>query len=125
MISNNITIILYVTGIITASMLGVFLAPRLVFAKTLRVDVAYGGLPEVIERHWGMGIFITGLLLIWAGYDPAIRKPVLACVGLNKAVFVAMLLFDFKHKYVRNLALIMAFDAACVIIYAAYLMGWA
>jgi len=99
MITNNISLILHVTGIITSSMLLIFISPRLVFEKVLRVKVSYGGLPELIERHWGMAIFITGLLLIWSGCDPAIRKPVLTCVALN--------------------------DAACVVVYVAYLMGWA
>ena len=125
MITNNISIILYVTGIITASMLFVFLSPKLMFERMLHVKAAYGGLPEVIERSWGMAIFVTGILLIWAGCDPAIRKPVLTCVALNKAAFVGLLLFDYKNDYVRNFAFTILFDAACVIIYVVYLMGWA
>jgi hypothetical protein len=125
MITNNISLILYVTGIITASMLLVFISPRLVFEKMLRVKVSYGDLPELLERHWGMAIFITGLLLIWSGCDPAIRKPVLTCVALNKAVFVGTLLLNYKKEYVRNLALMIAFDAVCVIVYVIYLMGCA
>lgn len=125
MITNNISLILYVTGIITTSMLLAFISPQLLFEKMLRVKVSRGGLPELLERHWGMGIFITGLLLIWAGCDPVIRNPVLACVGLNKGVFVGMMLFHYKKEYVRNMALIILFDAACVIIFATYLMGWA
>jgi hypothetical protein len=62
-----------------------------------------------------MAIFITGLLLIWAGCDPAIRKPVLICVALNKAVFVGMLLFDYKKEYFRSFALTIAFDAVALL----------
>jgi hypothetical protein len=51
MITNNISLILYVTGIITASMLLVFISPRLVFEKILRVKVSYSDLPELLERH--------------------------------------------------------------------------
>lgn len=125
MIANNISLILYVTGIITASMLMVYISPRLVFEKILRVEIAYGGLPEIIERHWGMAIFVTGLLLIWAGCDPAIRKPVLMCVSLNKAVFVGTLLLNYRKVPLKNLALMIAFDTVCVIIFLAYLMGCA
>jgi hypothetical protein len=42
MITNNISLILYVTGIIIASMLLVFISPRLVFEKMLRVKVFHG-----------------------------------------------------------------------------------
>lgn len=125
MITNNISLILYITGMVTASMLTVFISPRLVFEKILRVEIAYGGLPEIIERHWGMAIFVTGLLLIWAGCDPAIRKPVLTCVALNKAVFVGTLLMNYRKVPLKNLALMIAFDTACVIIFLAYLTGCA
>jgi hypothetical protein len=124
MITGNITLILYATGIITCSMLLLFIAPRLVMEKMLRLK-ADEGVAGLIERHWGMAIFITGLLLIWAGYDPAIRTPVIACVALNKASFVGLMLFNYKKGYVNNFALIMAFDTACVVAFAVYLLGWA
>lgn len=124
MITGNITIILYVTGVITCGMLLLFLAPRLVMETMLRLK-ADEGIAGLIERHWGMGIFVTGLLLIWAGYDPALRTPVIACVALNKATFVGMMLANYRKGYVNNFALIMAFDTACVVAFALYLLGWA
>jgi hypothetical protein len=124
MITSNISIILYVTGIITASMLLLFISPRLVMEKMFGLK-SDGGAAELFERHWGMAIFITGLLLVWAGYDAAIRKPVLACVALNKAAFVCLVLFNYKKGYVRNFALTLAFDTACVIVFIVYLLGWA
>ena len=124
MITENITMILYVTGAITCSMLLLFIAPKLVMEKMLRLK-ADEGIAGLIERHWGMGIFITGLLLVWAGYNPAIRTPVIACVALNKATFVGMMLANYKKGYVNNFSLIMAFDTACVVAFVVYLLGWA
>jgi hypothetical protein len=124
MVTGNITLILYVTGIITCSMLLLFIAPRLVMEKMLRLK-ADEGIAGLIEQHWGMGIFITGVLLIWAGYAPAIRVPVVACVALNKATFVGLMLTNYRKGYVNNFSLIMAFDTACVVAFALYLLGWA
>lgn len=124
MITGNITAILYVTGIITCSMLLLFFAPKLVMEKMLRLK-ADDGVAGLIERHWGMGIFVTGLLLVWAGYDPGIRTPVIACVALNKATFVGLMLAHYRKGYVNNFALILAFDTACVVAFAVYLLGWA
>lgn len=124
MVTGNITLILYVTGILTCSMLLLFIAPKLVMEKMLRLE-AGEGIAGLIERHWGMGIFITGLLLIWAGYDPSIRTPVIACVALNKATFVGMMLANYKKGYVNNFSMIMAFDTACVVAFVVYLFGWA
>jgi hypothetical protein len=123
MITGNITLILYVTGIITCSMLLLFIAPKFVMQNLLRLK-ADEGLAGLIERHWGMGIFVTGLLLIWAGYDPALRTPVIACVALNKATFVGMMLANYKKGYMNNFSLIMAFDTACVFAFVLYLLGW-
>jgi hypothetical protein len=124
MITGNITIILYVTGCITCTMLLLFISPRLVMEKMLRLK-ADDGVAGLIERHWGMAIFVTGILLIWAGYNPAIRTPVIACVALNKASFVCMMLFNYKKGYVKNFALTLAFDTACAVAFAVYLLGWA
>lgn len=123
MITSNITLILYLTGIITSSMLLLLFAPHFVFEKMFGLE-AGSGISELIKRHWGFAIFITGMLLIWAGYDPAIRIPVLTCVALNKAVFVFLLLLNFKKGYLRNFALVFAFDVACIIIFGVYLLGF-
>lgn len=124
MITENFTIILYITGIITSSLVGAVIAPRLVIEKIMHLKVGTG-FDEILARHWAGTAFITGLLLIWAGYDPAIRIPVVTCVGLDKAIFVGMLFLNYKKDYVRRLALVCAFDTACVIVYLLYLMGWA
>ena len=123
MITNNISLILYVTGIITTSLLLLFVLPRLGMEKMFGLKVE-GDVAELIVRHWGMAIFVSGLLLIYAGYDAAIRTPVLFSVALNKAAFVFLVLFNYR-RYIRNFAVTIVFDAACVVIYIIYLMGWA
>ena len=123
MITNNISLILYFTGIMTTSLLPLFILPQWGMEKIFGLKVE-GDVGELIVRHWGMAIFVSGLLLIYAGYDAAVRTPVLFCVALNKAAFVLLILFNYK-KYIRNFALTIAFDAACVGIFVAYLMGWA
>jgi hypothetical protein len=60
-----------------------------------------------------------------AGHDPAIRTPVMACVALNKASFALQELFRYGKECARNFAPILAFDAACVAVFTAYLAGWA
>lgn len=124
MITNNITLILYITGGITALPLLVFVAPRLMF-KALQITSPSGDLHGLIERHWGMSIFITGLLLLWSAYDPAIRTSVLTCVALNKAAFVGVMVMNRKVEQVWNFAPAIIFDTACVAIYLLYLTGLA
>ncbi len=124
MITANISLILYITGAITMTMIFQFFWPRLIIEKISGLKVE-GDTAEFFERHWGMAVFITGLLLVLAGYDCVIRRPVLFCVGLNKAVFVCMLLVDYKKGLIKHFVPTVLFDALCVVIFVAYLMGWA
>jgi len=122
MVTSHIGIILYVTGAITASMILQFLSPDLVVGKILKLKVE-GPTADLFERHWGICIFATGLLLMYAGYDPAVRVPAVLCAGFEKAMFVVLVLANSGKGYIRNFALIIAFDTLCVVLFSIYLAG--
>jgi hypothetical protein len=123
-ISNNITLILYVTGLVTASMILQFISPRLMVEKILKLKVE-GDTAEIFERHWGVLVFVTGVLIMYAGFDPAVRTPILAGALVEKAVLVLLVLANYRKGYLRNFTLMsaIAFDALCVVIYLLYLLG--
>jgi hypothetical protein len=121
MIAEHIDLILFVTGAFTVTMLFQVFAP----AQALK---AFGGL-EVSDgtalffaRSAALPIGLFGVLLIWAGTDPAIRTPIIATAAVGKAGFVAMLISQPGHA--RGFALTIAFDTLCVLVYAAYLLGF-
>jgi hypothetical protein len=122
MVSNNITPILYVTGLVTASMILQFISPRLVVEKILKLKVE-GDTAELFERHWGILVFVTGVLIMYAGFDPAVRTPILAGAILEKALLVLLVLANYSKGFVRNFAMMISFDALCVVIYLLYLLG--
>jgi hypothetical protein len=71
MIGTHIEIILIVTGATTTMALAQFIAP----ASVSRI--IYGATPtEVVGialvRHWGLLVFLVGVLLIYAAFHPAI-----------------------------------------------------
>lgn len=124
MITENISFICYCTGFFTSTMLFLFLFPQFVMGKLFRVKIESAS-AELIARHWGMAVFITGVLLMIAGYDEAARKPILFCVGLNKLAFIYLMLFNYGKEYGRNFAANFLFDILCVVLFGFYLMGWA
>jgi hypothetical protein len=124
MITQNISLILYVTGAITTSMLLMFAAPVFLQEKILKVRVE-GEVGMLYARHWGMEIFLTGALLIYAGYDPAVRVPVVLAVTLGKASFVGLVLANIRKDYAKRFITTILFDALCVLLYALYLAGLA
>ena len=123
MVSENIQIICYITGFLTSSMLLLCCFPQFVLQKLLRVDIARDSAAELIARHWGMVVCVTGLMLIYAGYDEAARKPILFLVGLNKAVFVLLMLFKYNRQYGRSFIVNFLFDILCIVLYAIYVIG--
>src|SRR5262245_45771311 len=83
MIGTHIEIVLIVTGVLTATALLLFIAPL----PTLRV--VYGGTPKdlltvALARHWGLLVFLVGVLLIYAGFHPAVRQPAVLLALIEK-----------------------------------------
>ena len=83
MIGTHIEIILIVTGATTAMALAQFIAPALVSR------IIYGATPtEVVGlalvRHWGLLVFLVGVLLIYAAFHPALREPVTVVAAVEK-----------------------------------------
>jgi hypothetical protein len=83
--------ILIAIGAITASMLLQFFAPAAMLRR------AYGQAPSdalslMIARHWGLLVFLVGILLIVAAYQPAIRVPVIVVAIVGKLVLAGLIL---------------------------------
>src|SRR6478735_114827 len=86
MIGTHIEIILVVTGATTAMALVQFIAP----ASVCRI--IYGAAPtEVVGialvRHWGLLVFLVGVLLIYAAFHPEMREPITVVAAVEKIGF--------------------------------------
>jgi hypothetical protein len=86
MIGTHIEIILIVTGATTVTALAQFIAPALV------CRIIYGAAPtEVVgialARHWGLLVFLVGVLLIHAAFHPEMRQPIAIVAAVEKIGF--------------------------------------
>jgi hypothetical protein len=122
MIHDNIQIILYVTGTITASMLLQFVAPARMLKVGNQLEVS-DPVALFFARAAGLAIGLQGALLIWAAVDPALRIPVVTVVAIGKTGFIGTVLLQSK-SISKGYVLTMVFDTACVLAYVAFLLGF-
>jgi hypothetical protein len=121
MLTSPIELVLLITGLATAGAVVLFLAP----AATMRR--IFGQAPSdalgvLIARHWGLLIFLVGVLLIYAAYHAEVRVPTLIVAVTEKAVFaLGMFISPFRR---RPIALVIALaDAGMAAVYVIYLAG--
>lgn len=69
-------------------------------------------------RHWGLLVFCLGSLLLWAAPQPALRRPVLLAVAVEKAGLVAMVALSWSEPQLASLRGAALFDGLCVIAYS-------
>jgi hypothetical protein len=121
MLAAHIELILLITGLATAGVLVVFLAPVPVI-KLLFGQAPSDALGVFIARHWGLLVWLVGALLIYAAYHPEVRAPTLIVAIVEKAALVLGLLISPFRQRPTVLAMALA-DATMAAVYLVYLTG--
>jgi hypothetical protein len=113
--------VLWVTGAITALPALQFFAPGRVLALMYRIEIAdEGGM--FFARHWGLLAASVGGLLLFAAAHPALRPAVVTAALVEKAGIVIAFAAVRRRPFARGLRMVAAFDTACVLLYAAWLI---
>lgn len=119
---DNMQWVLIVCGILTFSLIQAVIVPR----ATMRAY--FGESPDspaadMLMRNWGALVAAGGLLLVYAGFNPAIRPPVLIFVGAGKLAFI-LLIFSQAGRFLKGQALIaVIIDGLMIALFAAYLLA--
>ncbi|HYW02787.1 MAG TPA: hypothetical protein VFA86_02495 [Gammaproteobacteria bacterium] len=123
MIARHIALILYVSGAVTLLPVIQYLLPRRALKGLAGLELSEpGGL--FFATHWGALVFVTGMLLIWAGHVPALRAAVVLAALVEKAALVHLVYRYRRQPFAKKLAGAAVFDGACVIVYGLYLLGF-
>jgi len=121
MIAEYIQLILLVSGVATMGGIVQFFAPRPLLKLLYGVETSEPT-TLLLARHWGLLIFLVGVLLVYSAYNPSIRDPVLVVASLEKIVFAGLIfLSPVKRTFVATFAA--AGDTAFVILYGVYFLG--
>ena len=120
-IAVNIEWVLTVCGVLTCSMIAYTLAPRrthkLIFGEDLSMPASL-----LMERSWGVMIFASGLLLIYAADHAETRLPILLYSMAGKSSFILPVLSG-GRRYLKRPAFLMAWaDVAMVALFGWYLV---
>ena len=121
MLAANIELILLITGLATAGILVVFVAPIRVM-RVLFGQAPSDALSLFIARHWGLLVCLVGALLIYAAYHPEVRVPTLIVAIVEKVALVLGVLISPFRRRPSVLAMALA-DAGMSAVYVMYLTG--
>jgi len=119
MLDSHAGAILIVTGALTLLASAAIVAPaailRTVFGSPMPDRVA-----RAVTRHWGLLVALFGALLVYAGYHPQVRTPVMLAAAIEKLGVGAI--FGFALPRRPLLVAVIAGDAAMAILYLVILM---
>ena len=121
MLAAHIELILLITGLATAGVLVMFVAPVPVM-KVLFGQAPSDALSLFIARHWGLLVCLVGALLIYAAYHAEVRVPTLIVAIVEKAALVVGVLMSPFRQRPAVLAMALA-DAGMSAVYVMYLTG--
>ena len=119
MIGAHIELILIVTGTLTAMAVLQFVAPVPVL-RAIAGEVPSDEVALALARHWGLLIFLIGILLIYAAFRPGIRDPAMVVAVVEKFALGAGVFGTSLRKY-PVLVAIAAGDSVIALIYVLYL----
>jgi hypothetical protein len=121
MLVEHFAVVLWVTGAITTTPVLQFLAPRQVLARMYRIELTdEAGL--FFARHWGLVAASVGGLLMCAAAHPELRPAVVTAALFEKAGIVVAFAIVRRRPFARGLRMVVVFDTACVVTYAAWLV---
>ena len=121
MINAHIETILVVTGLATALTIVQCVAPR----RMLRFAFGFET-PQpftlLMASHWGLLIFLIGVLLVYAAFQPSVRVPSMVIGTVEKLFFAGLIFFGDMPKTGRTMAFAVI-DASIAVLYLMYFAG--
>ena len=121
MITAHIQLIMVIIGLMTMGSLVFFLAPGVLGRRLLGMTEISPGL-IFLARHWAFLVFLVGVFLVYAAFDPPCRFPALLMASLEKIAFAA-LVFLGPFKNFRPAQMAALGDGVLVLICLACLVG--
>jgi hypothetical protein len=122
MLARHFSTILLVTGVVTALPILQFMLPgpalRLLYKLELREPAG-----ALFARHWGLMAACFGALLVYAGAHPEVRAPIVLAAAVEKGALAVLILGAWSQPHVRGMRLAGIFDAACTVVYGAWLFS--
>jgi hypothetical protein len=121
MIAAHIQPLLVITGLITALVVVMFVAPHPLLKLMFNVERP-DWVTLFVARHWGLLIGLVGMLLVYAAYDPGVRAAAMALAAAEKIAGVGLILFTPLERTTAMWMVVFG-DGAMAVIYLMYFAG--
>lgn len=120
-VTDNISLILYVTGAITMATFLQYFLPSFFLKATIGQETE-GPAGRFYAQGWGLAVGVLGLMLVYAGAHEEGREAIVMAGLLGKAGFIALILMNWsRHPFVRGHMGALILDTICVVLYGLYL----
>ncbi|MCK6546366.1 hypothetical protein L6R52_11000 [Myxococcota bacterium] len=122
-VTEHISTILLVTGLVTAAPILQFFAPTLALKLLYQLEPHAEPAGAFFSRHWGMIVGCFGALLVYSASHPEVRAPLMVAAVVEKIALVGMIVAGWRAPHTKGMRLVVAFDSTCVVLYSLYLLG--
>ncbi len=123
MVTENIQIILVVTGVLTfAATVGFFIFPSYLLHRVFRLEEVSPALMWVTKSSGLIGSLI-GALLVYAAFDSGLRVPAVIAGTIEKVVFAGLVFLGPLKKFDLAKWAVVG-DSFMALLYVLYLLGF-
>lgn len=110
-----------ICGLLTCTMLVGLFSPASSLESNFGEALVTG--PEnLVVRGWSALIGLMGIMLIYGAFKPGVRNYSLIIAGLNKIIFIALILLYGRQYLSFGLGTAVIVDAIMILLFAGYLL---
>lgn len=118
----NFKWIMLICGLLTCTMLVGLFSPESSLQSNFGEALVTG--PEnLVVRGWSALIGLMGIMLIYGAFKPAVRNYSLIIAGINKIIFIGLILLFGRQYMPFGLGTAIVVDAIMILLFAVYLFN--
>ncbi|MDZ4705594.1 MAG: hypothetical protein SH848_16835 [Saprospiraceae bacterium] len=117
---TNFKWIMLLSGLLTCTMFLGLISPQAQMMSNFGTSIE-GPLAEIIVRNWSALIGLTGIMLIYGAFVPAVRRYSLVIAGTGKVIFIFLLLSWGKPYLEFGAGTAVVADSLMIVLFAIYL----
>ena len=118
----NFKWVMLICGLLTCTMLVGLFSPESSLQSNFGEALVTG--PEnLVVRGWSALIGLMGIMLIYGAFKPAVRNYSLVIAGVNKIIFIGLILIFGRQYMPFGLGTAIVADAIMIMLFAVYLFN--
>ena len=119
---SNFKWIMLICGLLTCTMLVGLFSPALSLQSNFG-EALVTGTENLVVRGWSALIGLMGIMLIYGAFKPAVRNYSLIIAGINKIIFIGLILIFGRQYMPFGLGTAIVVDAIMILLFAVYLFN--